>query len=120
MGRVTAIDMDNAKMTVERPDHVAQTIGFDETTSFRKGGRGMGRMGAGAAGGAATTETPEAGGESITLADIKVGEMVRGTGSVKNGAFVPTELVVIERGGRGDGDAASGGKARPSPNPSPQ
>ncbi len=42
VGRVTAIDMDNAKMTVERPDHVSQTIGFDETTSFRKGGRGMG------------------------------------------------------------------------------
>jgi hypothetical protein len=117
VGRVTAIDMDNAKMTVERPDHVAQTIGFDETTSFRRGGRGGGRMGGG---GAAPAEAPEAGGESITLADIKVGQMVRGTGSVKNGTFVPTELVVMERGGRGAGDAASGGNARPSPNPSPQ
>jgi hypothetical protein len=119
VGRVTAIDMDNAKMTVERPDHVAQTIGFDETTSFRKGGRGGGRMGGG--GGAGTpAEAPEAGGESITLADIKVGESVRGTGSVKGGTFVPTELVVMERGGRGAGDAASGGNARPSPNPRPQ
>ena len=36
-GKVTAIDVDNAKMTVERPDKVAQTIGFDETTSFRRG-----------------------------------------------------------------------------------
>ena len=50
VGRVTAIDMDNAKMTVERPDHVMQTIGFDETTSFRRGGRGMGRMGRGGGG----------------------------------------------------------------------
>ena len=119
LGRVTAIDMDNAKMTVERPDHVAQTIGFDETTSFRRGGRGGGRMGGGADGGGAGP-APAEGGESITLADIKVGESVRGTGSVKGGTFVPTELVVMERGGRGAGDAASGGNARPSPNPSPQ
>ncbi len=35
-GRVTAINLDDAKMTVERADHVAQTIGFDETTSFRR------------------------------------------------------------------------------------
>ncbi len=75
VGRVTAIDLDNAKMTVERPVHVAQTLGFDETTSFRNGGRGM-RLGGGA--GAATSGVPnagggESGGESITLADIKVG-----------------------------------------------
>jgi hypothetical protein len=107
--------MDNAKMTVERPDHVAQTIGFDETTSFRRGGR-MG--GGGGAEGAAPAAVE--GGESITLADIKVGESVRGTGSVKGGTFVPTELVVMERRGRGAGDAASGGNARPSPNPDPQ
>ena len=115
VGRVTAIDMDDAKMSVERPDHVAQTIGFDETTSFKKGVRGM-RMGAG--GGAAGGD--EASGESITLADIKVGETVRGTGTVKGGTFVPTELVVMERGPRGSGDAASGGKARPGVNPNPQ
>jgi hypothetical protein len=113
VGRVTAIDLDNAKMTVERPDHVAQTIGFDETTSFKMGGApGAAGGGAGAAG--------ETGGESITLADITVGESVRGTGSVKGGIFVPVELVVMERGPRAAGDAASGGKARPSPNPNPQ
>ena len=117
VGKVTAIDMDNATMTVERPDHVAQTIGFDETTSFRRGGRGVaGGFGTSAAQSAA----PEAGGESITLADIKVGENVRGTGSVKGGRFVPTELVVMERVGRRNGDAASGGNARPSNNQAPQ
>jgi hypothetical protein len=63
---------------------------------------------------------PEAGGESITLADIKVGENVRGTGAVKGGRVVPTELVVMEKVGRRNGDAASGGNARPSNNPAPQ
>jgi hypothetical protein len=125
VGRVTAIDLDNATMTVERPDHVAQTIGFDETTSFRRGGRGgAGGFGAGgglgAGGAAAQGVAPEAGGESITLADIKVGENVRGTGAVKGGRFVPTELVVMEKVGRRNGDAASGGNARPSNNPAPQ
>jgi len=76
------------------------------------GGGGGGGVGAGAGG--------EVGGESITLADIKVGENVRGTGSVKGGVFVPVELVVMERRPRAEGDAGSGGKARPSPNPNPQ
>jgi len=121
VGRVTAVDLDNAKMTVERPDHVAQVIGFDEGTSFKKGGRGIRMGGAGAAGGGAPNASgSEGSGESITLADIKVGENVRGTGSVKGGTFVPTELVVMERGPRGNGDAASGGKARPVTNPNPQ
>ena len=120
-GRVTAVDMDNATMTVERPDHVTQTIGFDETTSFRRGGRG-GRMGGGGAAAGGAAGAPEAGGESITLADIKVGDMVRGAGSLKGERFVPTQLVVMERGQgrRGDGDAATGGNARPSPTPNPQ
>ncbi len=65
-------------------------------------------------------EAPEAGGESITLADVKVGDMVRGTGSVKGGTFVPTQLVVMERGRRREGDAASGGNARPGGSPDPQ
>ncbi len=120
VGRVTAIDLDNAKMTVERPDHVAQTIGFDEGTSFRKGGRGVRMGGAGGMAGGGAGAGGEQGGESITLADIKVGENVRGTGSVTGGVFVPTELVVRARGPRAAGDAASGGKARPSPNPNPQ
>ena len=126
VGKVTAIDMDNATMTVERPDHVAQTIGFDETTSFRRGGRGgVGGFGTGGGlgtggGSVAQGAAPEAGEESITLADIKVGENVRGTGSVKGGRFVPTQMVVMQRVGRRNGDAASGGNARPSNNPTPQ
>jgi len=119
VGKVTAIDLDNAKMTVERPDHVAQTIGFDETTSFQRGGRGgVGRMGGG--GGMAEGAAPAEGGESITLADIKVGDMVRGTGSVKGGMFVPTQLVVGTPGQgrrRGSGAAVPGAGATPPVDP---
>ena len=116
VGRVTAIDLDNAKMTVERLDHVSQTIGFDETTSFRRGGRGQ-RGGLG--GGAPTEGNAAEGDNSITLADIKVGDSVRGRGSVKGGVFVPTELVV---GGRGQGGRWRGGEgdAGTAPAPGPQ
>jgi hypothetical protein len=113
VGKVTAIDMDDAKMTVERPDHVAQTIGFDETTSFQRGGRGgMGRMGG--SGGMAQGAAPAEGGESITLADIKVGDTVRGTGSMKGGTFVPTQLVV---GSPGQGRRRGSGAAVPGATP---
>ena len=92
-GKVTAIDLDNAKLTVERPDGVAQVIAPDESTSFKRGrggrgGGGMGMAGGGAAGGAAPT------GESITMADVKIGDNVVGEGAVKGGAFVPGNLVV--------------------------
>lgn len=123
MGRVTAIDLDHAKMTVERPDHVAQAIGFDETTSFRRGGRGgRGGFGGDASGESAAParDAPESA-ESITLADIKVGDSVRGRGSVKGGVFVPTELVVGApgHGGRRRGGEGAGG-ATPNPEPEPQ
>jgi hypothetical protein len=101
VGRVTAIDLDNATMTVERPDGISQTIGFDEGTSFRRGriaagsGGGMG-FGAGANSAAATPATPT--GESITLADIKVGDRVEGPGQIKSGKFVPKELTVMTPG----------------------
>jgi hypothetical protein len=122
LGRVTAIDLDNAKMTVERPDGVAQTIGFDESTSFRRGGRGFGRGGEGSmAGGPPVVggappqgqgSAAAAGGESITLADVKVGDEVRGTGAVKNGTFVPTQLAVSTPGQRRrQGEGAPGGPA---------
>jgi hypothetical protein len=101
LGRVTAIDMDNATMTVERPDGVSQTIGFDEGTSFRRGrfggaGLGMGTGARGASSGESAASVDM--GESITLADIKVGDRVSGRGEVKNGRFVPKELTVMTPG----------------------
>jgi hypothetical protein len=86
-GKVTAIDLDKPSLTVERPDHISQTIGFDESTSFRRAGRGM-------RGGGGNAPAISAG-ESITLADIKVGDSITGQGAVKNGVFVPTQLIVI-------------------------
>ena len=128
-GRVTAVNLDDAKMTVERPDHVSQTIGFDETTSFKRavrpqrtadgggaagadgsangggsgGGGGYGggnRGGMGMMAGGAGLDQAFSRGESITLADIKVGDRVAGTGSVKGGVFVPVHLLESPAGGR--------------------
>jgi hypothetical protein len=125
-GKVTAIDMDALKLTVMRPDDVSQVIGVDEQTSFRRGGRGMAAMASGAGvieigggggrramGAGAGTEGEagvppssattsgsgarnNSGGESITFADIKVGDTVAGRGGLKNGIFVPTELGVMD------------------------
>ncbi|ADW67886.1 DUF5666 domain-containing protein [Granulicella tundricola] len=132
-GKVTAID--EVKLTILRADGVTQVIQVDEDTSFKRGGRGMqmmmgdgglgagsggGRRGQGAAGGAGAA--PGGDGESITLGDVKVGDMVGGPGALKGGVFVPTELRVGEpgarRGGRRqgeDGAAAAGGAAKPAP-----
>jgi hypothetical protein len=126
-GKVTAIDLDDAKMTVERADHVAQTIGFDDTTSFRRGRAAMGGFGgAGGFGGEAPEGNrggggnPPPPGESITLADIKVGDNVAGQGSLKNGLFVPTQLTVATPGagqGRRRGGPPGGAPASPSAPP---
>jgi hypothetical protein len=94
-GRVTSIDMDNATMTLERPDGVSQTIGFDENTSFHRGRMTM-AGGSGMGAGASTTAPPPS--ESITLADIKVGDRVAGPGEVKSGRFVAKELTVMTPG----------------------
>jgi hypothetical protein len=135
-GRVTAIDADNAKLTILRTDKVSQVIGLDETTSLHKGGRmdpaamqaagldmgmgaggGMGGFGGGAgmggggrrAGGGAPAGAEA--GEAITLADVKVGDTVVGLGSVKGGSFVPTDLRVQERpAGGGPGGMGGGGR----------
>jgi hypothetical protein len=124
IGKVTAIDVDNAKMTVERSDKVTQTIGFDETTSFRRGrgiGMGFGVMGAGSGSertGATPPAAPANSDESITLADIKVGDNVSGQGSVKNGVFIPTELNVATPGqGQGQGGRRNGAGRTPATNP---
>jgi hypothetical protein len=152
-GKVTAIDMDALKVTVMRPDGVSQVIGVDEQTSFKRGGRGMvaftsgagvidtgpmgGRgngagtgsgMGAGKGSGAGAGNG--GGGESITFADIKVGDSIAGQGALKNGTFVPTELGVMDpaamgqrrrRGADGSGtDAAPAGTVAPSSAPTPK
>jgi hypothetical protein len=117
-GKVTAIDIDNAKMTLMRTDGVSQTIGFDETTSFKRGranmnmgGFGGGEGGGRRAGGAGTGNAAPAA-ESITLADVKVGDTVAGKGSVKSGVFVPGELTVATPGqGRRRGTGAPGAPA---------
>ncbi len=135
-GKVTAINMDGLKLTVMRPDGVSQVIGVDEGTSFKRGGRGMAAMVSGVGeveGGAGPESGPVEGNrssaESITLADVKVGDSVAGRGGMKNGLFVPTELGVMDaaamrqrRRRRSDGDGAvtSPGSAAPVPaNPHP-
>jgi hypothetical protein len=134
-GKVTAIDMDALKVTVLRPDGVSQVIGVDEQTSFKRGGRGMAALASGAAVIDAGTMGPRGngagagnsigagsgGGESITFADVKVGDSIAGRGALKNGTFVPTELGVMDpaamgqrrrRGAEGGaGTAPSGGVA---------
>jgi len=116
-GKVTAIDMDALKVTVMRPDGVSQVIGVDEQTSFKRGGRGMmavtsgagvidtgpmgGRgngadTGSGTGAGKGSGAGARNGGESITFADIKVGDSIAGQGALKNGTFVPTELGVMD------------------------
>ncbi len=123
-GRVLAIE--DTTLTIRRMDNVTQKIQVDETTSFRKR---SGRGGAGAAGGAtgslgamalgaagtadaqaAPPEDPAASGDSITLADVKVGDNVAARGSIKSGVFVPTVLAVSS--------PPAGGRRRPgSPAP---
>lgn len=114
-GKVTAID--DVKLTVLRPDNVSQVIEVDETTSFRKGGRrGAGAMvmegGSPVAIGAGGGAPPGAsGGESITLADVKIGDVVAGQGGVKHGVFVPTNLTVLPPGAMGPRGGRRGGEA---------
>ncbi len=139
-GRVKTVDLDNARMTVERADHVAQTIGFDETTSFKRavrGGGGNGGPGGSGSGGDAGGSGRESGrgpgggmglggmalnggidrafnnGESITLADIKVGDYLAGTGGVKNGTFVPTRVVDSPPGQRRQRSGGTPGEGTP-------
>ncbi len=67
-GEVKAIN--ETKLTIARPDGQTQDIQVDENTSFKKAG------------------------ESITLADIKAGDFVRGPGELKDNVFFAKELVV--------------------------
>lgn len=89
MGRVTAIDLDNARVTLEGgPDKVQHIFAADENTTFRK------RR------------------EPITLGDIKTGDMVRVEGAIKDGTFVATTVTAMgppPEGGRGPGRPDSAG-----------
>ncbi len=143
-GTVTAID--DLKLTVKRTDDVVQVIAVDEDTSFRRGARGMqmalgadgpgggsgngyggGRRGAGtnsgsaagqgAPGASASPGAPE--GEPLTLADVKVGSVVAGPGSIKNGIFVAKTLGVAEPGAQRQRRRPDPGGPTPAPAPAP-
>ncbi|QNI33360.1 hypothetical protein H7849_05210 [Alloacidobacterium dinghuense] len=89
-GKITAIN--ELTLTIERPDKKAQTITVDENTSFQKHR------------------------ESITLADIKVGDAVTSRGALKDGNFVATQLSVVDpRRGPGGAGPNAGSAAAASP-----
>jgi hypothetical protein len=92
-GKITAIK--DLTVTVERPDKVSQTITVDENTTFHKGSRGN-----------AT---------DITFPDVKVGDMMRAAGSLKDGSFLATNLVIVEprQPGEGRGNRQGGPGAQP-------
>jgi hypothetical protein len=137
-GRLTAIDADNLKLTVMRTDNVSQVIAVDDGTSFQRGNRGVtadvtaagglatggfggfgGRgMGGQRQGGGAQAAPPPP--ESITLADIKIGDAVMATGTLKNGVFTALKMGVSEPGtgpGAGGGGRNRGGQGQaPPPN----
>jgi hypothetical protein len=91
--------IDGTSLTINRPDGQTQVIQADETTSFRNAKR-----------------------ESITLADIKVGDRVFGRGDLKDGVFVPAMLTVgapgemrmMRHGPGGPGEATPGQNPPPS------
>jgi len=114
-GKVTAVDMDALKVTVLRPDGVSQVIGVDEGTSFKRGGRGMAAMMNGSGAVEAGSAGVGAGAESITLADVKVGDRVMGKGALKNGVFVPTELGVVDAAAMGQRRRRGGGEVPAGP-----
>jgi hypothetical protein len=131
------IDADNLKITVMRRDNVSQVIAVDDGTSFQRGNSGVAADYA-AAGGTAFGGGMRMGGrpggaqgappapESITLADIKVGDAVMATGAVKGGTFTVLKMGVSEPGAGGqrrrgaDDQAAPGASAPQTPAPPPQ
>lgn len=68
-GEVKSIDA--PKLTVVRTDGVTQTLELNEDTSLRRGR------------------------DSITMADIKVGDHIMARGAVQNDAFVPKGVMVM-------------------------
>jgi hypothetical protein len=110
-GRITAIDADNLKLTVMRTDNVSQVVAVDDGTSFQRGNRGVAADVAAAGGiaGATLGGSMRRGGqgvqaavppapESITLADVKVGDSLMATGMLKNGTFTALKMGVTPQG----------------------
>jgi hypothetical protein len=99
-GKVTGIV--ETRITIHRIDGASQTISVDENTSFRS------RR------------------ESVTLADVKVGDNVNARGQVKDGVFVAAELRVGGQGMMGPGPGRRGpgaggaGSGKPSPPDAPK
>jgi len=100
VGEVKAIDP--PKLRVLRPDGVTQTLELNEDTSLRRGR------------------------ESITLADIQVGDHLMSRGAVQNDVFVPKGVMVMnteqwkrmqEMGAQFNGPKTAGSDAAP---PKPQ
>lgn len=69
VGEVKSVDA--PKLTVLRPDNVTQTLELNEETSLHKGR------------------------DSITMADIQLGDHVVVRGGVQNNAFVPKNVMVL-------------------------
>jgi uncharacterized protein DUF5666 len=97
-GEVKAIDA--PKLTVLRTDNVTQVIELNEDTSLRRGR------------------------ESITMADIKMGDHVMARGAVQNDVFVPKGVMVMnpEQWQRlqqmmSQGNAQSPAGSQPAPKP---
>jgi hypothetical protein len=96
-GEVKSVDA--PKITVLRPDNVTQTLELNEETSLRKGR------------------------ESVTMADIQIGDHVFVRGGVQNNAFVPKMVMVIgpeqwkrmQEMGMGPGIAKPQGDKKPDP-----
>jgi hypothetical protein len=85
------LKIDETKLTIKRPDGVEQVIEVDEDTSFRNAKR-----------------------ESVTLADVKVGDRIMGRGELKGGTFVPKEMMVgMPQGGPGIFRRREGGPGGP-------
>ena len=80
---------------------------------------GAGAAGSGPRGGAGAGPATGPGGESITLADVKIGDTVAGQGALKHGVFVPTELGVLEPGQRRRRPNGEGGAPGTGPTPGP-
>jgi len=100
VGEVKSIDA--PKLTVLRPDNVTQTLELNEETSLRRGR------------------------ESITMADVQVGDHVVVRGGVQNNTFVPKNVMVLspeqwkrmqEMGVIRDGSAGTGPPVLPKDKP---